>query len=273
MAEAVGTVRVNFTGGTGGLDASANTAAANIEAMGGTATAASGQFVHFNTHLLESRKTISTVAAVAGTSTGPLMHFVHAFGLLGPIVGAAAIGIMLWRDSVTDAMQRADEEAKKFKELMKSTDDMIREGAFAAQERQGYTHTFIAAERAADRYMEKINEVEAQLKTLHENESLTEHFITGNAEARNLEDQLDKLYALKNEQEAIAAKHRNEREKHEGEHGGMASHMMKAVSGGQLGVLRLEHVGHDPNTALLQQIAKNTQKTANQPDTGPAYAG
>ena len=48
MAGVVGNVRVNFSGSTGGLDASADAAAAKIEAFAGSATVASGKFVQFN---------------------------------------------------------------------------------------------------------------------------------------------------------------------------------------------------------------------------------
>ena len=98
MAGAVGNVRVNFTGSTGGLDASADSAASRIEAFGGTVNKSSGAFINFNTKMLESRRAIGLFAATVGTSVGPLMHFVHSFGILGPVVGGAVASLLVLKE-------------------------------------------------------------------------------------------------------------------------------------------------------------------------------
>jgi hypothetical protein len=93
------------TGFTGTL----NTGADQVEKLGSRVNTSSQHFVNFNVHALESRKVIGTVAAVAGSSAGPLMHFAHAFGAFGPIVGGAIAALFLFREAAEQANRVQDE--------------------------------------------------------------------------------------------------------------------------------------------------------------------
>jgi hypothetical protein len=124
MAE-VGVLRSVLTASDNGFNASLNTGAANVDKFGGTANKNQGHFIKFNTHVLESRRAVSTLAAAMGGSTGQIMHFVHAFGTFG-IAGGAAIGTLLAVNEIinaqTEALKKANESANKFHESWKDTD-------------------------------------------------------------------------------------------------------------------------------------------------------
>jgi hypothetical protein len=248
MAANAGQASVSLSLNSAQFEAGIDNAANKLNGFADTATQSTGAFMHFNTHMLESRKAVGLFASVVGTSAGPLMHFVHAFGMLGSGAGGAVAGFMIFKEALNDIEERSNKVAAAIKGMSDSWKNLNLDNIGAQfKKNRDEQNELIDSLRNLQRWISVITPVWAGPAV----EAVVPWLMGYTKQLNELEAAQNRLTGKYKELRAGIGGH---------QYGGMASHIMKAVSGGQLGVLRLEHVGHDPNTAILQQILIEEKK-------------
>ena len=219
----VGNLNTRLTATDNGMKATLDTGAANVERFGGTGNKAGETFVKFNTHMLESRKTLGTFAAAAGTTVGPLMHLVHAFGMFGPVGAVALGGIELIRWGIEETNKVLEAGAASTKKFHDQWNNFTLENI-------GKEFSRLRAERM---------ELEELVKPGHEL-----------ATPATRQAQKSRIEEIKSEEARLTGKYKELKDR-----GATKQHIETAVKTENLGVFKLEHSAQDPQT---QAVDKNT---------------
>ena len=232
----VGNLNSSLTMTDNGFSATLNTGAVKASQFGKTINSGTQSFATFNMKALESRRAISLMAATAGASTGPLMHFMHAFTIGGPIIGGAIASILLLREVFESEAAAAEKAAKNTDEFHKVMQD-IKNGKADIHE--------IGAEFT--KLKQEQNDLSDSAKKWYDILG-----ITWDSQAQRIEEIDVDMKKLTAEYLRMS--------------GYMDRHIGAATQGRELGVLRLEHTmqarNADPmleeakkQTNLLQQLA------------------
>jgi hypothetical protein len=110
------------------FNAACRTASEQTRQFGETVAKAEKPLLALNAHMLTSRASLSTMAAVAGTSVGSLRHLAHAFEMFPGPVGlaiAAFISIKEIINSQAEAAKAAAERNEHLKEVMETVDEHL----------------------------------------------------------------------------------------------------------------------------------------------------
>jgi hypothetical protein len=264
----VGQLNANLTLGSAQFNAALDDAQNRAGKFHGAVGAGTGNFVKFNTHMLESRRTMRLLGEAAGTHLGQVTSFVHAFGMFGPVAGAAVVGFILLQDyinSTAEKLKHANEENRDFFKTLRD----IR------MEAQGLE--FNRAARELNRLGEVVVKVKKELleaeQAAYWRTILKGTFIKRNALAEEMQrdPHVQELQAQLRDAEATAKLIKEEAAKrgekgpdiirrgseHHG--GGLGAHILRAVHGAELGALKLEH--SSPLVDLLKKSVDIQEKT------------
>jgi hypothetical protein len=221
-----------------GFSATLNTGATQAQKFGQTVNNNAGYLVNFNAKSLESRRAIGTLAAAANVGAGSIMHYLHAFALFGPEVGAAVAAVLFLTETYKGQAERADEATKKNIEFYNSM-KKIREFQTGVKETEAQA---------------QVHEMGKRFTAIQQERLLIRdswwHFLTTSPkEDKQRLEELDAQFeqARKRYQEL------------KGMAGGFQErHLGTAVHGQQLGVLRLEHTMQSRDNPLLAEAQKQT---------------
>jgi len=226
----VGKLQAELTGTDTGFSAMLNTGAKGAENFGKTVNTGSSTLINFNAHALESRKTIGTFAAVAGTSAGPIMHLVHAVGAFGPALGGAIAGFLMIKESLETSERLTNENTAAAVRMTNAW--------------KGLTLTNIGAE---------IRTVTNELRKAQDEQKYFEMnpFLPfGSDHSEIIADREAELKRLQGKYEEL---------KSAGSfiHGGGTHHIETTVKAQELGVFKLEH--DDYKNPVVEEAKKHTE--------------
>ena len=226
------------------------------DAVGG----GTGNFVKFNTHMLESRRTMRLLGDAAGHNLGEITKFVHAFGMFGPIAGAAVAGFILLQDHIkhtAEKLKEATDQENKFNEAMRGL-------------RMEADHLeFNRAAKSAHELGKEVTAITTKMLEIQQGSAWEEIAIkltSGPMYSAVMKDAEKSRMAsaeykqLQAELERAKGEYQHQLDKNGGpgtttkggEHGGTgAAHIGKAMYGSELGAYKLEHT--DPTVALLKE--------------------
>lgn len=263
MARELATAVFSVTGNTSQFETEVKTAGSSLDKFSASATQAGNSHNKFHTHLLTSRGTLSTFASVTGTNARELHHLVHAFEAFPLAIGVTIGAILLLKEaysSAAEAAKKAEEDNKKFTEGLRDTQLKIAElkpTKFGEVSKDIEKQMEEAKKRILESRRDFVFGMESGIL-----EFFREHVTGDTDETKKFIEQQKQL-----EKQLITARKKfgpktleSEKEKEkEKETDRTIHHHISAVQAGQLAVFKVEH-GRDPNTAILQQIERNTGK-------------
>ena len=246
----VGVLNSSLTMTDNGFSATLNTGAAKAQQFGKTINTGSQSFIGFNAKTLESRKALGTMAMAAQTSAGSILHIVYAFQIFGPEVGAAIATIMVLNEvfsAEAAAAEKAAQSTAKFHQVMKD----LKEFRAGTKETEGQKKMHEIGEEFSRLRDERL-ELQKTIRPFGLDTGIRWQWGTKERLVENAAE-VKRLTANYNDLKSSMG-------------GFVERHLSHAVSGRELGVLRLEHTmqarSGDPmlteaqkQTALLEQIA------------------
>lgn len=116
----VGNLNASLTANDNGFSAILKSGANNTDKLGEAFKKNTSHTVNFNAKMLESRKAIGLFSNVIGTSTGSLMHYIHAFHLAGPAIGGAIASLLAYKELQSNAEEEQNSYKKSIDEFYAS---------------------------------------------------------------------------------------------------------------------------------------------------------
>ena len=273
MGASVGQLNANLTLGNAQFNAALEESQARTGKFQNNVGAGTGNFVKFNTHMLESRRTMRLLGEAAGANLSKVTMFAHAFGTFGSIAGAAVVGLMLLQEHFRKTGESADNakhHLEGYHKWLKGVNDLV-------------------ADRPKTKFDEKIDEAEKRAAALHkriEKENASWHMQqndkgqweqtglstwSGAREAKKLNDLQQREQKLN--EDARFLRSQATKEINAQQHAGTSPHILRAVHGDELSTLKDEHSNPmvdllKKSVALQEQQLAETRKKNGTTETG-----